>query len=119
MAPRNPVDPDVITRAEAAALLGISEDSVSRLRREGLIGTREGLPSYSRAEIVAYLNNPWLTGVQAAEILGVGHTRVTQLANADRILPHRCPGQSICVRLRLVRVAAWLASPAPTSVLFV
>lgn len=106
MTPRNPVDPDAITRAEAAALLGISEDSVSRLRREGLVGTREGLPSYSRAEVVAYLNNPWLTGVQAAEILGVGHTRVTQLANADRIPVRRtASGQRVYRRSQIEVVA--------------
>lgn len=89
MTTRLPRNPDAITRAEAAALLGIGEDAVGRLRREGLL-TKElgGRRLYSRSEVEAFVADPWINGVQAAEILGVSHNRVSQLAAADKI-PHR------------------------------
>lgn len=86
MTTRLPRDPDAITRAEAAALLDIGEDAVRRLRREGLL-ERElgGRRLYSRAEVEAYIADPWLNGAQAAEILGISHNRVSQLAAVDKI----------------------------------
>ena len=85
MTPRKPLDPDRITVEEAAALLGLSRRQVSRLRREGLLGRLPGLPSCSLADVEQYIVEPWLTGQQAAEVLGVSHNRVSQLANVDRI----------------------------------
>lgn len=76
---------NAITRTEAAGLLGLSTAQVTRLRREGLLGTLDGYPSYSLADIENFIEDPWLTGLQAAEVLGVSHVRVTQLANAGRI----------------------------------
>lgn len=40
----------------------MSQSSVARLRRKGLIGARDGYRPYSYAESVAYLENTWLTG---------------------------------------------------------
>jgi len=87
--PRLPRDPDAITRAQAATILGVGESTVVRWRREGLlIEQRGGRRLYSRSEAEAVAANPWLKGVQAAEILGVGHVRVSQLADAGRIPVH-------------------------------
>ena len=83
-----PANPDAITLAEAAEVLGMSEVTVTRFRREGLLVTLEGLPSYSRADVQEFINNPWLNGVQAAMILGVSHARVSQLANDEKIPVH-------------------------------
>jgi predicted site-specific integrase-resolvase len=87
--PRLPRDPDAITRAQAAAILGVGEGTVVRWRREGLLNEqRGGRRLYSRSEAEAVAANPWLTGVQAAEILGVSHVRVSQLADAGKIPVH-------------------------------
>jgi hypothetical protein len=86
---RLPPHPDAITRAEAAALLGVGEAAVGRLRREGLL--TKGLGGrrlYSRSEVEAFIADPWLNGVQAAEILGVSHVRVSQLATEEKIPVH-------------------------------
>lgn len=87
--PRLPHDPDAITRAKAAAILGIGEATVARWRREGLLlEQRGGRRLFSSAEVEAVAANPWLTGVQAAEILGVSHVRISQLADEGRIPVH-------------------------------
>ena len=81
-----PLDADAIGRAEAAAVLGVGEESVARLRREGLLNeVRGGRRMYSRAEVEAFAADPWLNGVGAAQVLGVTRTRVSQLASADKI----------------------------------
>jgi hypothetical protein len=83
---RLPRNVDAITRGEAAVLLGIGEDAVGRLRREGLLTKAlGGRQLYSRSEVQALIEDPWLNGVQAAAVLGVSHVRVSQLATADRI----------------------------------
>lgn len=66
-------------------MLGVSPGSVSRLRRHGLLVSLDGKPSYSRADVQAVVEDPWLDGAQAAKVLGVGRTRVLQLAQAERI----------------------------------
>jgi len=86
--PRKPVDPDAITLAQAAALLGLTEIRVTRLRREGLLRL-EGYPSYSRTDVQEFIDNPWLNGRQAAQMLGISHNRVSQLAAAEKIPVHR------------------------------
>lgn len=81
-----PLDADAISRAVAAAVLGVGEESVARLRREGLLNeVRGGRRVYSRAEVEAFAADPWLNGVGAAQVLGVTRTRVSQLASADKI----------------------------------
>lgn len=82
------VDSDAITRAEAAALLGTSESTVTRLRRHGLLVDLGGWPSYSRADVLDVLENPWLDGQGAADILGVSRQRVRELAAEDKVPSH-------------------------------
>jgi predicted XRE-type DNA-binding protein len=106
MTPRHPVNPDAITLAQAAALLGISELRVSRLRREGLLVRLDGYPSYSRSDVQQYLDDPWLSGRQAAVILGVSHVRVSQLANEERIPVHRSRSGRRIYRQRQLEVVA-------------
>jgi DNA-binding transcriptional MerR regulator len=84
--PRLHRDPDAITRSEAAVLLGVSVDTVRRMRGRGLlVGDLGPQHLYSRSEIEAFIADPWLTGAAAAKILGVGRTRVSQLASDDKI----------------------------------
>lgn len=78
-------NPDAITRSEAAQLLGVTERVVRRHRRDGLLGTLDGYPSYSRREVEAIANDPWLSGTEAAAVLGVSRARVSQLAKAEKI----------------------------------
>jgi hypothetical protein len=106
MTPRKIRDLDAITPAEAAQLLGMPETSVTRLRREGLLGRLEGYPSYSRADVQGFLDNPWLNGVQAAMILGVSHARVSQLAAAEKILVHVTASGRRMYRQRQLEVVA-------------
>lgn len=106
MTPRKPRDPDAITLEEAAALLGLTPFRVTRLRREGLLVRLEGHPTYSRSDVQEYLENPWLTGVQAAIILGVSHARVSQLAAAERIPAHVLPSGRRVYRQRQLEVVA-------------
>lgn len=87
--PRLPSDPDAITLAQAAEILGVSESTVARWRREGLLlEQRGGRRLYSRFEVASVAANPWLTGVQAAEVLEVSHARISQLAEAGKIPVH-------------------------------
>lgn len=86
MTQRIPRDADAITRAEAAAMLGLGVGAVRRLRREGLLVEQLGRQHlYSRSDVQAFVADPWLTGIAAAEILSVSHNRVSQLANDDKI----------------------------------
>jgi predicted XRE-type DNA-binding protein len=101
-----PVDPDAITLADAATLLGLSKERVSRLRREGLLATLEGYPSYSRDDVEQYLANPWLTGIQAAAILQISHVRVSQLAAEDRIPVHFTSSGKRVYRRQQIEVVA-------------
>jgi DNA-binding transcriptional MerR regulator len=88
MTPRNVPDPDAITVEEASVIAGISVGTAQRYRREGLFTSLPGRTPYSRREAEQLAHDPWLSGVEAAEILGVSHVRVTQLANKDKIPYH-------------------------------
>jgi hypothetical protein len=55
---------------------------------EGFFSRLPGRTTYSRREAAQFARDPWLSGVEAAMILGVSHVRVTQLANKDKI-PYR------------------------------
>lgn len=106
MTARKPRHPDAITVAEAALMLNLSEDRVTRLRREGLLVRLDGHPSYSRADVQEFIDNPWLNGRQAALILGVSHARVSQLADAEKIPVHHTPSGRRVYRLRQLEVVA-------------
>lgn len=106
MTPRKPQNPDAITLAEAAEVLGMPETTVTRLRREGLFVQLEGYPSYSHADVQEFLDNPWLNGVQAAMILGVSHARVSQLAAAEKIPVHVTASGRRMYRQRQLEVVA-------------
>ena len=107
MTARLPRDPDAITRPEAAALLGIGERGVARLRREGLlVEVRGGRRLYSRSEVEAFLEDPWINGVEAARILGVSHNRVSQLAAAEKIPAHLTASGQRVYRANQMKVVA-------------
>lgn len=77
-------DPDAITVEEASVIGGIPVSAVRRYRREGLFSRLPGRTTYSRREVQQFARDPWLSGVQAAEVLSVSHVRVSQLASADK-----------------------------------
>lgn len=104
--PRKPRDPDAITLAEAARLLGLTEIRVTRLRREGLLRRLPGYPSYSRSDVREFIDNPWLNGRQAALVLGVTHNRVSQLAADEKIPVHLTKSGKRVYRLRQLEVVA-------------
>jgi hypothetical protein len=106
MTSRKPRNPDAITLAEAAALLRMPETTVTRFRREGLLIQLEGYPSYSRADVQEFVDNPWLNGVQAAMILGVSHARVSELAAAKKIPVHVTPSGRRMYRQRQLEVVS-------------
>ena len=107
MTARLPRDPDAITRPEAARLLGVGEGTVARYRREGLlIAERGGRKLYSRTDVESFLDNPWLSGREAARILGVSHNRVSQLANDEKIPVHYTRSGKRVYRLRQIEVVA-------------
>jgi hypothetical protein len=112
MTARKPRDPDTITSADAAAMLHLTEDRVARLRRDGLLARLEGYPSYSRADVQEFINNPWLTGAQAALLLGVSHTRVSQLADDEKIPCTTPPADDPCTDYNNSR---WSLTPAASS----
>ncbi|NRQ51568.1 hypothetical protein [Aeromicrobium stalagmiti] len=114
MTSRRLVNPDAITLAEAAEMLGMSEVTVTRFRREGLLITLEGLPSYSRADVQEFIDNPWLNGRQAAMILGISHVRVSQLANEERIPVHVTKSGQRVYRHRQIEVVANARAERPT-----
>jgi hypothetical protein len=104
--PRKPRNPDAITLAEAARLLGLTEIRVTRLRREGLLTRLAGYPSYSRTEVEAFIDNKWLNGRQAALVLGVTHNRVSQLAADEKIPVHHTKSGRRVYRLHQLEVVA-------------
>jgi predicted site-specific integrase-resolvase len=106
MTPRKPRNPDAITLAEAAELLGMPETTVTRFRREGLLIQLEGYPSYSRADVQEFVDNPWLNGVQAAMIPGISHARVSQLAASEKIPVHVTASGRRMYRQRQLEVVA-------------
>lgn len=101
-----PVDPDAITLLQAARLLGMSEVSVTRFRREGLLVRLPGHPSYSRSDVEAFRDNPWINGRQAAEVLGVSRARVSELARDGRLPTHLTASGRRMYRLRQLEVVA-------------
>lgn len=106
MTPRKPVDGDAINQAAAADLLGVSEYLVAKLRREGLLIKLVGYPSYSKTDVQAFIDNPWLNGRQAAQVLGVSHNRVSQLAASEKIPVHHTKSGQRVYRLRQLEVVA-------------
>lgn len=104
--PRKPREPDAITLAEAASLLGLTEIRVTRLRREGLLNRLPGYPSYSRSDVQEFIDNPWLNGRQAAIVLGVSHNRVSQLAADEKIPLHQTKSGKRVYRLLQLEVVA-------------
>ena len=91
MTSRKPLNPDAITREEAARILGVKYGTVSRLIDAGILHRVPGQhPSLSRAEVEGQADHPhrseWITGTEAASILGISKTRVWQLALKD-LLP--------------------------------
>lgn len=106
MTPRKPVDPDAINLATASKVLGLSEHQVTRLRREGLLIRVAGYPSYSLADVQAFIDNPWLNGRQAAQVLGVSHNRVSQLAAGEKIPVHYTKSGQRVYRLQQLLVVA-------------
>ena len=88
MTPRKPVNPDAITHTEAAQILGIKIGSITRLIRDGVLHRTPGqYPTLSRTEAEREAKTPhrseWITGTEAAHILGISKTRVWQLAIKD------------------------------------
>lgn len=88
MTPRNPVNPDAITHAEAAQILGVNLGTVPRLVRDGALHrVPEQHPSLSKSEVEEQARHPresqWITGAEAARILGISKARAWQLALKD------------------------------------
>ena len=106
MTPRKPVNPDAIAQARACELLNMKPKTVQRLRRQGLLVTLPGYPSYSLADVQAFVEDPWLNGSQAAAVLGVSRSRVSQLADAEKIPVRLTAGGRRVYRLRQLEVVA-------------
>lgn len=87
-------------------MLGLSTLRVTRLRREGLLVRLKGYPSYSRLDVEAFVDNPWLNGRQAAVVLGVSHNRVSQLAAEERIPVHHTTSGHRAYRMKQLTVVA-------------
>jgi hypothetical protein len=92
-------DPDAISLTEASHLLGLGQLRVTRLQREGLLTRLPGQPSYSRADVLAFADNPWVTDIEAAFALGVSRRRAHQLAEAGEILSRRMSNGDLVLRL--------------------
>jgi hypothetical protein len=91
---------DLISCAEAAHILGCSEEIIRRHLLAGRLHDRPGVerPAMSRVEVEAmacelypwrrHVHDPrsyWVTGAQAAGVLGVSMGRLDQLSDARRI----------------------------------
>ena len=90
MTPRKPANPDAITHAEGAQILGVKQGTIRRLIRDGALHRVPGQhPSLSKAEVEEQARNPrqseWINGTEAAKILNVSTTRAWQLALGDLI----------------------------------
>jgi len=83
-----PRDPDRITQAEAAELLRVGEKAIVRMQREGLLVRLDGYPTCSRSDVTAVAQDGWLTGGEAARLLGISRTRLVQLVRRDKV-PYR------------------------------
>ena len=91
MKPRKPVNPDAITHAEAAQILGVKLGTVPRLIRDGALHRVPGQhPSLSKSEVEEQARCPcesqWISGTEAARMLGISRIRVWQLALKDLLL---------------------------------
>jgi hypothetical protein len=104
--PRKSSDTDAITLSEAASMLAMTDVTAARFRREGLLRRLDGYPSYSRADVQEFIDNPWLNGVQAAQVLGVSRARVSQLAAEEHIPVHRTTFRKRVYRMRQLEVVA-------------
>ena len=83
-----------LSGAEAARILGVHELSVARLVRHGVLHKPVKRQQYAldRTEVEAYAlerwkpGHPyWLSSQEAAEVLGLTSSRVSQLARAGKI----------------------------------
>lgn len=74
MSARRPPNPDAVTAQDVAAIAGVPVSTVYRYRRHGLLSRLKGNPRFSRTEAEAIAADPWLSGTQAAVVLGVSHT---------------------------------------------
>ena len=87
---RKPHNQDAITQAQAAEILGISVGSITRLIREKrLHRVFEQFPTMSREEVEAFRDIPveryWIGVVEAANVMELSTSRVSQLADAGRL----------------------------------
>lgn len=64
MTPRKDRNPDAITLTVAARMLELGKARVARLRREGLLTHLPSIPTYSRADVEVFIDNPWLNGAK-------------------------------------------------------
>jgi hypothetical protein len=101
MVPPGPLGPqDRITVSEAALILGCSVETVRRHVDAGRLydGSADAGPSMSRTEVegmaaelypwrrhVRDTRSYWVTGAQAADVLGVSVGRLDQLSDAHQI----------------------------------
>lgn len=106
MTPRKPLNPDAMTLADAATMLGLSQRRVIRLRRLGLLVQLDGYPSYSRKDVETFAENPWINGREAARILGISTSRVSQLADDELIPVHLTMTGRRVYRLQQLQVVA-------------
>jgi predicted site-specific integrase-resolvase len=103
---RKRLNPDAISIDEASTITGLSTEVLRRFRREGLLSRLQGRTTYSRREAQAIADDTWLSGVQAAQILGISHVRVSQLANAEKIPVHLTSSGKRIYRQRQIQVVA-------------
>lgn len=86
MTPRKPRSPDAITQREAAEILGTGTSHVKRLLDTGVLTKASGQSwPLSRRQAEEHLANPkptkWVTGTEAAAILGISKSRTSQIAD--------------------------------------
>lgn len=104
MTPERSPNSDAMTAQIVAAILGVSIGRVYRYRRDGLLTTLEGNPRFSKREAEAIADDPWLSGREAAAVVGVSHVRVSQLAYADRIPFYEAPSGTRYYRTKQLSV---------------
>ena len=122
MTPRKTVNHDATTQGQAAEILGIPVGSIKRLIREGrLHRVPKQFPSMSREEALAFQNAPveqyWVTGSEAARLMGISTTRIGQLADTARLpfvigeTGRRRFRRSQVLVIRNARAARWHGEP--------
>lgn len=106
MTKRRAPNPDAVKAEEVAEILSVGISTVYRYRRDGLLTRLPGNPRFSRAEAEAIAADPWLSGTEAAVVLGVSRVRVAQLAKADRIPFYEGPSGRRYYRTKQLKVVA-------------